>query len=87
MRTIVIGVASGYHLFEKFLLLLKLFVARAKYVKPVQLLFCKCCGFEQLDCAEGEKEVQPWNCQFNSQDSVLKLHLLKMDDQWVHMNI
>lgn len=33
VRTIVIEVASGYHFLEKFLLLLKLFVARAKYMK------------------------------------------------------
>lgn len=33
VRTIVTEVASGYHFFEKFLLLLKLSVARTKYVK------------------------------------------------------
>ena len=49
VRTIVIEVASGYYFFEKFLLLLKLFVARAKYVKlsPASIL--------QVLCWEGER--------------------------------
>lgn len=84
VKTIVVEVASGYHFFKKLILLLKLLIARAIYVNKSSFCFASAAVLSSLTVLRRRPRG---SCQFNLQYSVQKLHLPKMGDQWVQVNV